>query len=160
MPAAGIDESNANGKLVLLPKDSFKSAELIRTSLKKKLNLRNLGVVITDSNFLPLRKGAIGVAVGYAGFQGIRNYIGKKDIFGRKLKYSTTNIPDSLATAAVLCMGEGNERQPLVLITEAPIVFKNQTNKKELRLSLKGDMFYPLLKNVLYEKKKRKSTKK
>ncbi|SRR5258708_7850927 len=159
MPAGGIDESNAQGKLIMLPKDSFKSAKIIRQSLKKKLKIKNLGVLITDSNFLPLRSGAIGIALGYAGFRGIRNYIGKEDIFGRKLKYSKTNIPDSLATAAVLCMGEGDEKQPLALITDAPAVFKEKVNTNELRINPKKDMFYPILKNLFYEKKKSKARK-
>src|SRR3989344_7554767 len=34
MSSAGIDESNANGKIVLLPKNSFKSAEIIHRALK------------------------------------------------------------------------------------------------------------------------------
>ena len=33
MANAGIDESNAKGKLILLPKDSFKSAEILRRKL-------------------------------------------------------------------------------------------------------------------------------
>src|SRR5258708_15128660 len=154
MPAGGIDESNAQGKLIMLPKDSFKSAKIIRQSLKKKLKIKNLGVLITDSNFLPLRNGAIGVALGYAGFQGIRNYIGKKDIFGRKLKYSKTNISDSLATTAVLCMGEGNEKTPLALITNAPVEFRDKINNKEMAIHPKKDLFYPALRNFLYAKKK------
>ena len=52
MPKAGIDESNANGKLILLPKDSFKSAENIRKSLQKKFKIKNLGILITDSGEL------------------------------------------------------------------------------------------------------------
>ena len=155
MPAAGIDESNGNGKLVLLPRDSYKSAETIRKSLKRKLKVKQLGVLITDSGFLPLRKGAVGIALGYAGFEGIKNYIGQKDIFGRKLKYSRTNIPDSLATAAVLEMGEGNEQRPLVLITKAPVIFTEKVSKKELQVSPKRDIFYPLLKNLRNAKKKR-----
>ena len=34
---------NANGKLILLPKDSYKSAELIRKFLQKKYKIKNLG---------------------------------------------------------------------------------------------------------------------
>src|SRR3989344_7676376 len=128
---AGINESNAKNKLILLPKDSFKSAELLRKKLSQKFRLRNLGVLITDSRLMPLRAGAVGVALGYAGLSGIRNYVGTKDIFGKTLKISKTNIADSLATSAVLCMGEGRERQPLALITDAPVVFKNKLNKKE-----------------------------
>src|SRR3989338_5209994 len=33
MANAGIDESNARGKLILLPKNSFKSAEILRQKL-------------------------------------------------------------------------------------------------------------------------------
>ncbi len=156
MAVAGIDESNADGKLTLLPKDSFKAAEKIRRSLQKECKIKKLGVLITDSGFLPMRAGAIGLALGYAGFKGIRNYIGQKDIFGRVLKVSRTDVADSLATAAVLCMGEGREQQPLVLITEAPVEFTNKINKKELKIDPKKDMFYPLMKNLRYAKKKQK----
>ena len=116
MASAGIDESNADGKLILLPKDSFKAAGILRTKLKEKYKVRELGVLVTDSRTMPLRSGITGVALGYAGFQGIRDYRGKPDIFGRKFKFSRTNVADSLATAAVLVMGEGNERQPLAII--------------------------------------------
>src|SRR3989338_1899933 len=44
MSSAGIDESNADGKIILLPKDSFKTAEIIRKKLQKKFRVKNLGV--------------------------------------------------------------------------------------------------------------------
>jgi|SRR3989344_830322 len=144
MAASGIDESNAKGKLTLLPKDSFRSAEILRKKLMKNFRVKNLGVLITDSGFLPLRVGAIGLALGYAGFQGVRNYIGKKDLFGRVLKVSRTDVADSLATSAVLCMGEGKEKQPLALITNAPVIFRNKINKKELIINPKKDIYAPL----------------
>ena len=144
MASAGIDESNANGKIILLPKDSFNSAEILRKKLKKKFGLKNLGVLITDSRLMPLRAGVVGVALGYSGFCGIKNYIGKKDIFGRKLKMSKTDIADSLATSAVLCMGEGKEQQPLALIMDAPIIFTNKTNKKELLINPREDIYKPI----------------
>ena len=80
MANSGIDESNAGGKIILLPKDSFKSAEILRKKVIKKFHLKNFGVLITDSRLFPLRAGVVGVAIGYAGFKGIRNYIGEKDI--------------------------------------------------------------------------------
>src|SRR3989344_383811 len=123
MASAGIDESNAKGKLIMLPKDSFRSAELIRKRLKKIFKIKNLGVLITDSRIFPLRSGIVGVALGYAGFKGVKNYIGKKDIFSRVLKMSQTDVADSLATASVLCMGEGKEQRPLALIKDAPVEF-------------------------------------
>jgi F420-0:gamma-glutamyl ligase len=152
MASAGIDESNAQGKLILLPKDSFKSADMIRTRLKKIFKLKNFGVLIVDSRIFPLRAGVVGGSLGYAGFRGIRDYIGKKDIFNRILKMSRTNIPDSLATSAVLCMGEGKEQQPIALITDAPIVYKEKVNKKELSIDIADDIFSPLFKNIKIKK--------
>lgn len=157
MAAAGIDESNANDKLILLPKDSFQSANLIRNKLKKTFKVKNLGVLITDSRIFPLRAGVVGVALGYAGFGGIRNYIGTKDIFGRFLKMSRTDVADSLATSAVLCMGEGKERQPLAIITEAPVIFTEKIKKDELCIDLKEDLYQPLFEKIKKIKFKNKS---
>jgi coenzyme F420-0:L-glutamate ligase len=144
MASAGIDESNANGKFILLPKNSYKSADLLRKFLQKKYKIKKLGVLITDSRTLPLRAGVVGLAVGYAGFRGIKSYINKKDIFGRKFKFSRTNIADSLASSAVLLMGEGNEQMPLAVINDAPVEFCNKIMRKELYISFKDDMYRPL----------------
>src|SRR3989344_7373193 len=57
MASAGIDESNANGKLILLPKDSFKTARFLRKKLRKYYGVRQLGILITDSRTIPLRSG-------------------------------------------------------------------------------------------------------
>ncbi|HBV01309.1 MAG TPA: hypothetical protein DEF00_02875 [Candidatus Taylorbacteria bacterium] len=144
MASAGIDESNANGKLILLPKDSFKTARFLRNKLRQKYGVRHLGVLITDSRTIPLRAGVTGVAVGYAGFRGIKDYRGMPDIFGRKFKFSRTDIADSLATAAVLVMGEGNERQPLAIVERAPVEFCDKINRAELRIDIQEDMYRPL----------------
>jgi coenzyme F420-0:L-glutamate ligase len=146
---AGVDESNANGKIILLPKDSFQSAEILRKKIMKNFGLKNLGVLITDSRIMPLRAGVVGLALGYAGFQGIKNNIGKKDIFGKILKMSKTDIADGLATSAVLCMGEADEQQPLAVITEAPIVFTNKTKRGELIINPKDDLYLPLFGSIL-----------
>lgn len=106
MPNAGVDESNANGKIILLPADSFKAATVIRRTLMKRFKLKELGVLITDSRVLPLRAGVTGVALGYAGFKGLRDYRGKKDIFDRPLRMTQTNVADGLAASAVFLMGE------------------------------------------------------
>ena len=144
MASAGIDESNANGKLILLPKDSFKTAYSLRKKLQQKYKVKKLGVLITDSHIMPLRSGVFGIALGYAGFHGIKNYIGKPDIFGRNFKFSSTDVADSLATGAVLVMGEGNEQQPLAIIKKAPIEFCEKINKNELCIEIKDDMYRPL----------------
>lgn len=148
MPNAGIDESNANGKLILLPKDSFKSAEKIRNALKKKYGLNNLGVLITDSRLLPLRNGTVGVALGYAGFKGKNDYRGKKDLFGRKFKFSQTDIADSLASSAVLVMGEGNESIPLAIIEDSGVTYVKKVDREELTIDIKKDIYLPLFERM------------
>ena len=148
MANAGIDESNADGKILLLPKDSFATAERLRKELKKINKVKNLGIIISDSHIAPLRAGVTAHALGYAGIRGIRDYRGKKDLFGKKMNISRTNIADSLATAAALVMGEGAERQPLALITDAPVVFTEKTNKREISISQKDDMYGPFLKKL------------
>jgi F420-0:gamma-glutamyl ligase len=156
MASAGVDESNGNGKLVFLPKDPYKSAEILRRALMKIYKVKKLGIVISDSGLLPLRRGVIAQAIGYDGFVGVRDYVGKKDLFGRKLVMSSTNIADSLATAGSLSMGEGDERQPLALITDAPIVFTNSPQRGILSIEAKDDMFYPLFQSLKHNAKKKK----
>ena len=146
MANAGVDESNANGQIIMLPKDSFKTTRLIRNYFKKKYKLKNFGVIITDSRCLPLRAGTTGMAIGYAGFKGLKDYRRRLDIFGRPFKYSRVDIADSLATAAVLCMGEGDEKQPIAIITSAPVEYSNRINKNELKINIKEDMYGPIFK--------------
>ncbi len=148
LASAGVDESNADGKIILLPKDSFKTAALLRTRLMKAYKVKKLGVIISDSRLLPLRAGVVGIALGYAGFKGVRDYIGKLDLFGRLLKMSRTDVADSLATTAVLLMGEGSERQPLALISDAPVDFASTVNKKELIINPKEDVYQPLFEKI------------
>lgn len=144
MANAGIDDSNGNGKLVLLPKDSYAAAEMLRRELSKHYGVKDLGILITDSRVAPLRAGVVGVALGYAGFRGIRDYRGTPDIFGRTLKITQTNIADSLATAATVVMGEGKEQQPLAIIEDAPVEFTERQDAKELRIDIEDDMYGPL----------------
>lgn len=152
---AGIDESNADGKLILLPSDSFKAAESLRRALKQLYKVK-LGVIITDSRISPMRKGVTGMALGYAGFRGVRDYRGKKDLFGRKLKVTVTDVADSLATAAALVMGEGAERQPLAIIEGAPVEFVERVNPREVQISSKEDMYAPLFKRFARSKGSRR----
>ncbi|MFZ1987775.1 MAG: coenzyme F420-0:L-glutamate ligase [Minisyncoccia bacterium] len=152
MSVAGIDESNGNGKFILLPKDSFRSAAKLRTILQKVYRVKNLGVLITDSRTLPLRKGAVGTALGYAGFKGIKDYRKTPDIFGRFFHVSQANIADGLASSAVLAMGEGGEQQPLAVIEGAPVVFSNTTKQSELFIAVHDDLFIPYLSKLLKRK--------
>lgn len=141
MANAGIDESNADGRYILLPSDSFVSSQRIREQLLSFYGISNLGVLITDSKTPPFRKGSMGMALGYAGFKGLRDYRRQCDIFGRPFRNSQANIADALAAAAVVTMGEGDEHCPLAVITDAPVEFSVDTKRNELCVAPENDMY-------------------
>jgi putative folate metabolism gamma-glutamate ligase len=158
--SGGVDESNGNGFYILWPKDSQKSANEIREYLAKKHNLKNLGVIITDSKLTPVRYGVTGYTIAHSGFNALRNYIGTPDIFGRLMQAEKTNVSDSLAAAAVLEMGEGNEQQPLAIIMDVKsIEFQERNPTKEelegLKISIGDDVFSSLLTAVNWQKGKK-----
>jgi F420-0:gamma-glutamyl ligase len=121
-PNSGIDESNADGRYVLWPVHPQTSANQVRAYLQKRFGLHEVAVVIADSNFLPLRWGAIGLSLAYSGIEPVRSYRDSVDLFGRPLRLSRTNVVDSLATTATMLMGEGNEQTPVAVIEDVPNV--------------------------------------
>lgn len=154
--SSGIDESNGNGKYIFLPKDSYRSATRLRTTLKEAYGIENLGVIITDSRTLPLRRGAFGMSLGYAGIKGLHDYRGTPDIFKRPFTMSRANIADALAAAAVLVMGEGDERHPLAVVTGAPVSYTERVDRHELLIPLVEDMWRPLFGNLKIRPKRGK----
>ena len=156
MTNGGVDESNADGKLLYLPQDLYACAGELRRALKKIYGIKKLGVIITDSMILPLRAGVIGAAVAYSGFKGVRDERGKKDIFGKPLKTTLVNLADSLAAAAAVTMGERNEQTPLCVIKEAPVKFINKTNSSEIKYPPEQDLYAPLFKAVKLIQRRKK----
>ena len=150
MTNAGIDESNADGKLLLLPQDCYAVAEDLRQHLKKSWGVKRLGIIVTDSMILPLRAGVIAGAVSYSGFKGVRDLRGTPDLFGRPLTVTQVNVADSLATAAALCMGEGNERCPLAVLEETNVTFVDEVEQNEIKYSVANDLYTPLFRAAGY----------
>ncbi len=114
---AGVDQSNvenSNDYAALLPQDPDLSARRLRHSFKRKTGM-NVAVVITDTFGRPFREGQINVAIGIAGIQPIKSYIGTLDMYGKKLKVTEIAVVDEIASAAELQMGK-SERIPVVII--------------------------------------------
>ena len=147
IPAAGIDESNGNGYYILWPKNSTNLAKQICIYLKEKFKLKNLAVIITDSHTTPLRFGVTGISIGFYGLEPAYDYRGKKDVFGRKLKFTKTNIVDAISAMVVLLMGEGKECTPMVILRDADFIkFTNRTTYKKLVVDPEKDIYSPLYK--------------
>lgn len=155
IPTAGIDESNANGYFILWPRNPFQAAKKIYNFIKKSYHLKNLGVIISDSHCVPQRIGIMGISIAYYGFYPLRDYRGTKDIFGRTMKISLSNIADSLAAAAVIVMGEGNEQTPIAIIEDVnSLKFKqfNPAQANPLEIDRNEDIYAPLLKAIKWKK--------
>ena len=153
MTNAGIDESNAEGKLLLLPANCYQLATQLREELCHAWQIKNLGIVVTDSMILPLRAGVIAGAVAYAGFKGVRDLRGQPDLFGKKLEVTLVNVADTLASAAALEMGEASECRPLAMITRAPVEFVDTVPENEIKYPMKDDLYAPLFQAVGYKTK-------
>ena len=145
MPNSGIDKSNGDSKILLLPEDVNKTASIIRKQLSKKYGVKNIGVIITDSELSNFRNGSIGYAIGYSGFKGYKDYRGIMDLYGRTMHVSVSNIVDKIASSAVFVMGEGDERIPLALISNLHgIEFNEQyPTEKEIEILKKDITKFP-----------------
>ncbi|MFA6550616.1 MAG: coenzyme F420-0:L-glutamate ligase [Candidatus Gracilibacteria bacterium] len=145
-PSAGIDTSNIQENFaVLWPKNSYKSAEEFLKKIKNNFGVKNCGVIISDSFITPLRAGVTAIAIGYAGFEGVKNMRGKRDLFGKKLKTTSKNIADAFACSASVYIGEANEKIPFALIKNAPAKFTNKKpNAKEIKIPAKKCLYKAL----------------
>lgn len=121
MANAGVDKSNVPpGHASLLPMDPRKSAERIRSQIRKRYG-KDVGVLIIDSRTQPLRLGNIGMALGAAGFRPVADDRGRKDLFGNELRITRRAIADNLSSACTAVMGESDESIPAALIRGAPV---------------------------------------
>ncbi len=147
LPGAGVDPFG--GWYVLLPENPKETAEKLLAWFKKEYGVKNLYLVITDSKSAPLRRGVVGYAVSWAGFDPLFDNRHRKDLLGADSGGSQVNVPDSLAAAAVLSMGEANEQTPLVRMRGAPYVSevraKREARFNEYEISKEEDMYAPLL---------------
>lgn len=141
-PNAGIDKSNCpQGKIVLYPKNSFKTANELRKKFLKKYGIK-IGIVISDSRLMPTRIGCTGIAIGVSGFDPVDDERGKTDLYGKKLKVTFKATADCLATMGVFMMGESNESIPLVVIRGANVrETKRSLSMKDMTVNPKIDIY-------------------
>lgn len=155
---SGIDESNTGGGYLLWPLDPQESANKIRQYLVERFDLKNVGVIITDSSVYPMRWGTVVIPIAHSGFLAKHDYRGQPDLFGRPFKVSTSSIASGLAAAAGAVMGEGTEQTPIATIEDLPFVQFQGRNPTKVELDnfyipmLKDDLFAPFLKAVKWQK--------
>ncbi len=146
IPAAGIDESNADGYYVMWPTSPDQTCQDIRTHLMTKHHLSRLGVVATDSHTTPLRWGVTGITIGLAGIEPLRDIRGEPDLFGREMEVTKVNLIDPLTSMAVLLMGESDECTPIVILRGYQgIPFSDTASMDDFKIEPEIDLYSPLI---------------
>lgn len=142
----GVDTIYAGQYYVTLPKKPYKIAMDIWKILKKRNNLKHVGVIITDSHSVPFRKGSIGLAIAGYGF---------KPTYSRVNRGATADIIDGLAASANVVMGESNKHMPIAIISKIPDI---KFFTKPLPPSIMRSYMY-VRSNEVYDTKEYNSTK-
>ena len=138
---AGVDQSNAEGKesAILLPADPDRSARRLSDSIERQTGVK-IAVIIADTFGRPFRNGQTNTAIGVAGIKPIKSYIGKRDMYGRKLQVTEIAVADELASAAELVMGK-SERIPVAMVRGYGFERASDATIRELLRPKKSDLF-------------------
>ena len=115
---AGIDRSNIlqnDDVVLLLPENPSKSAKDLQSAISANFQ-RDIALIVTDSMTRPFRSGVSNFALASANTPSLIDLKGDSDIYGNILKSTEIAIADELAAAAGLLMGQGSEKQPVVII--------------------------------------------
>lgn len=141
---AGIDKSNVEGRGVfaLLPEDPDGSAEECRLKIKR-LTGKSVAVIVCDTYSRPFRRGQVNFAIGAAGIKPFKDYRGKRDLFGQRLKVKNVAVIDEIAAAAELLMGQAREARPVVFFKGLSDVTEScdRCSAAELYISSEEDLF-------------------
>ena len=131
---AGIDFSNVKGKTnaTLLPENPDKSAKLIHKNLLNKLDVKNIGVIISDTFGRPWRIGQTNISIGSFGIDPFENYINNKDNYGEKLNSTNICIVDELAGGAEVLMKK-TLNIPIVIVRGLSYEFSTKGSSEILR---------------------------
>lgn len=141
-PNAGIDKSNVpKDHVVLYPKHPYESIENLRNKFLINSG-KKIGIVLSDSRILPMRKGTVGVALACSGFEPVIDLKGTKDLFGNVLKFTSQNVADCLASIGTLVMGESDASTPVIILRGLKIKFTNKPISSEsLAIESKFDIY-------------------
>ena len=115
---AGIDRSNIlqnDDVVLLLPENPSKSAKDLQSAISANFQ-RDIALIVTDSMTRPFRSGVSNFALASANIPSLIDLKGDPDIYGNILQSTEIAIADELAAAAGLLMGQGSEKQPVVII--------------------------------------------
>ena len=128
----GVDQSNVDlDTASLLPEDPDRSAQTLRDRIRQLTGL-DLAIVVSDTFGRPWREGLANVAIGVAGLQPIKSYLGERDPAGHVLQATLLAVADELASAAELVMGKLS-RIPVAIVRGLGVERGEASSKPLLR---------------------------
>jgi coenzyme F420-0:L-glutamate ligase/coenzyme F420-1:gamma-L-glutamate ligase len=112
---SGVDQSSsgAHGRVLVLPEDADASARQFRARFAE-LGV-DVAVIISDTFGRPWREGQTDVAIGVAGINPLRSYIGEVDPHGHEFRVQEICAADELTAAAELVKGN-TSRIPVAVV--------------------------------------------
>ena len=137
---AGVDGSNVGGDdlISLLPRDPDQDCQVVCGLIKERLGV-DVAVIMTDTFGRPWRHGQTNVAIGVAGMQPMRDYVGANDLDGKELRVTTICVADEIAGSAELVMGK-LDAVPAAIVRGYPFE-KNQGAASEIVRETPLDLF-------------------
>ena len=117
---SGVDLSNVDGgrSAVLLPRNPDRSAANLHRALRAKTGIF-IPVIIADSFGRPWREGLCETAIGIAGMKAFRDFRGRRDPYGYRLRATVEAVADELACMAGLACDKLS-RTPACIIRGFP----------------------------------------
>ena len=114
---AGVDESNIAGQetVITVPKNPDLSVQVLRDKLKNYFDLKNLGIVMSDTFGRPWRIGQVNVAIGVAGLPATKKEQGTTDAWGNQLYVTEPAFCDEIATSSGLLMSKAGKCPAILL---------------------------------------------
>jgi len=112
---SGVDQSSsgAHDRVLVLPTDPDASAARYRARFRELG--ADVAVIVTDTFGRPWREGQTDVAIGVAGIDPLRSYIGETDPHGHEFRVQEICVADELAAAAELVKGN-TSRVPVAVV--------------------------------------------
>ena len=138
---AGVDESNLaeNETVITVPKNPDLSIKVLRDNLAHYFNLKNLGIVMSDTFGRPWRIGQVNVAIGIAGLPATKKEQGTRDAWGNQLYVTEPAFCDEIAASSGLLMSKAG-KCPAILLRGLSWSGENGSASDILR-EQKEDMF-------------------
>ena len=114
---AGVDESNLaeSETVITVPKNPDLSMKVLRDKLRNYFNLKNLGIVMSDTFGRPWRIGQVNVAIGIAGLPATKKEQGSSDAWGNQLYVTEPAFCDEIAASSGLLMSKAGKCPAILL---------------------------------------------